>query len=205
MKKPISFLLALCLTLGALPIADAASDSVSGSCGPNAAYALADGVLAISGSGPVDSAPWDHPSASKDMSHTITHLVVREGITALPSNAFSRCARLSQVEIAGSVTHIGIRCFDGTPWLAAQTADFVVVGGGVLLSYNGADSTVIIPKNVRAIAGGAFEGTSITAVTIGGHVEEVGDSAFAGCERLSQVAIADKVTHLGAAVFADTP
>ncbi|MDE6589277.1 MAG: leucine-rich repeat protein, partial [Oscillospiraceae bacterium] len=205
MKRTISFLLALCLVLGTLPIADAASDLVSGSCGPNATYTLANGVLTISGSGPVNTRPWYNRYFSLDMSHTITQLVIQEGITALTSRAFDHCERLSQVEIADSVTHIGVYCFDNTPWLAAQTDDFVVVGDGVLLSYNGPDGAVTIPENVLSIAGGAFQGCAITSVTIGGHVKEVGDSAFADCERLGQVTIADTVGHFGASVFAGTP
>ncbi len=205
MKKLISLLLALCLTLSVLPSASAASSPVSGACGPNASYTLSGGVLTISGSGPVDSAPWYDRAPGLDLSHTITRLVVQEGITALPANAFSSCMRLTHAEIADSVTHIGTYCFNDTPWLAARTEDFVVVGSGVLLAYKGSDGAVVIPNTVRAVAGGAFQGTAITAVTIGDHVEEIGNSAFAGCERLNQVTVADTVAHLGATVFADTP
>ena len=76
MKKLISLLLALCLTLSVLPSASAASSPVSGACGPNASYTLSGGVLTISGSGPVDSAPWYDRAPGLDLSHTITRLEI---------------------------------------------------------------------------------------------------------------------------------
>ena len=68
------------------------------------------------------------------------------------------------------------------------------IENGVLVAYNGNDTEVVIPEEVRAISGNAFNrsssssnASSITKLTIGANVEEIGDLTFANLKNLEKV------------------
>lgn len=55
----------------------------------------------------------------------------------------------------------------GTPWYQGLKDEFVIVGDGVLIKYNGTKSGVILPDNVKAIGGTAFRNnTSVSDVVL---------------------------------------
>ena len=51
---------------------------------------------------------------------------------------------------------MGNAVFKYTPWLEAQTDDFVIVGDGILLKYFGSSRQIVIPDGVKEICGDAF-------------------------------------------------
>ena len=81
-------------------------------CGENVSWDLADGVLTISGSGPmfdyeiVENTPW------YDQRATIQSIVIEEGVTTIGNNAFKTCGATS-VTIPNSVTRLGSQAFRG--------------------------------------------------------------------------------------------
>lgn len=203
-KQALATVLVVSLLQCCLPAAFALGGIVpsqiqsSGQCGPNATYEWKDGALIISGTGAVtyssSALPW-----------TATAIIIEDGITELTCATFSGMNEVTQVQIPDSVAYIGPEVFEGTPWLEAQTEEFVIVGDGVLLDYNGPGGDVTIPGTVRSIAGGAFERSDIAAVTIGDSVEEISWYAFFRCEKLERVSIADSVSHIEGEVFTGTP
>ena len=92
-------------------------DSVGASigiCGKDLDWSLKDGVLTITGTGPMydflndtewDDAPW------WDVHETITKVIIGEGVTRIGNQAFLGCSKLTSVTIPDSVTVIGQLAF----------------------------------------------------------------------------------------------
>ena len=68
-------------------------------------------------------------------------------------------------------------------------SDFYIVDG-VLKAYRGRDAHVVVPSNVKAIAGKAFENCSfLKSVVVPNSVKSIGSGAFSGCSSLESISI----------------
>ena len=73
---------------------------------------LADGVLTVSGSGPMGSKP--NPSwTDNSIKGSITSVVVESGVTELCINAFYTCTNITSVSLPSSLERIGQSAFNG--------------------------------------------------------------------------------------------
>ena len=178
MKKAISVLLCLCLTLSVftvVPFAASAAEvteetvgATSGTTG-SCRWSLDDeGNLTISGNGAmvdydatysndtwITTAPWGA---------NIKSVVIEDSVTSIGSSAFYGCTRLTSVTIPDSVTNIGGSAFGGCTGLTSVT----------------------IPDSVTSIGDDALYGcTGLTSVTIPDSVTSIGWSAFKGCTGLT--------------------
>ena len=155
---------------------------------------------------------------------SITSVSIPSGVESIGIYAFSDCTALSSVEIAESVWRIAPFAFENTPWFTAQTDEFVTVGGGVLIAYNGTSRTPVLPEKVRHL-GGAFAGLetvyTITAnkellsisdmalsfcmnlvdIDLGLSLVYIGDQAFSGCEKLRSLNLPDTARYIGNQAF----
>ena len=123
-------------------------------------------------------------------------------VTSIGESAFRGCFMLADVTVASSVSEIGYCAFEKTAWLTAQTDEFVMLGNGVLLRYNGTATDVVLPAGVRAIADAFCDNDVIKSVTIGNKVTKIGSAAFSGCGQLSRVTVGKQVTHIADTAFA---
>ena len=99
---------------------------------------------------------------------------------AIPANAFSDCASLTEVTIPEGVTGIGDSAFLGC----------------------GALTKVAIPQSVAGIGSQAFmQCKALTELAIPQGVTGIGEKAFYGCEALEKVTIPGSVTSMGSSVF----
>ncbi|MBO5511406.1 MAG: leucine-rich repeat domain-containing protein [Clostridia bacterium] len=106
----------------------------------------------------------------------------------LQSNCFENCPKLTDVRLHEKVA-CSDYCFNGTPWLASRTEEFVIQGQ-CLLAYNGEGGDVVIPAEVAYISGTVFAGnTTIRSITVPdtGVNMSVGNEAFRGCTALETV------------------
>ncbi len=150
----------------------------------------------------------------------ITSITLPEGLESIGIYAFSDCTALESVSIPSTVWKISPFAFDKTPWFNEQTDEFVTVGDGVLIAYNGTSRTPILPDSVRHL-GGAFAGrediyaltlgrgvlsisdmalsfcTSLTSIDLGLSLVYVGEQAFSGSERISSLIFPDTLRFLG--------
>ena len=127
---------------------------------------------------------------------------IGNNVTTVGERAFRGCAELGEVYISKSVKYIGGSAFDETLWLTSSTDEFLTVGDGILLRYNGTDTNVTVPDKVKLVADAFCGNTSIRSVTVGGKVEQIGDYAFIGCTQLNKVTVTGKVSRIGASAFA---
>lgn len=79
-------------------------------------------------------------------------VVIEEGVEQISFGAFKDCESLTDVSIPNSVKRIGLNAFQNTPWLNSQTDEFVTVGDGVLIRYNGTGKTTLtIPAGIKSV------------------------------------------------------
>lgn len=135
---------------------------------------------------------------------------IPQGVTKIGYAAFYHCEDLTEIIIPETVTEISASAFAKTPWMEARLKDrsnpFLIVGDGILLAYSGMNSNVEIPKGVKKIAAGAFQGnTRLTKVEIPESLEVIGEDAFAGCKNLKTVTGGTLVSRIEDRAFQGCP
>ena len=84
-------------------------------------------------------------------------------------------------------------------------------GSITITGYTGTNSTVVIPATtngypvtgIAAFAFSGFSGVSLTNITIGANITDIGQDAFSGCIGLTSITIPNRVTNIGNLAFAD--
>jgi len=133
--------------------------------------------------------------------YDLTSVIIPEGVTSIGAGAFAECFDLISVTIPSTVARIGSHAFLWTAWFMEQTEDFVVVGDGVLIKYNGTNTAVSIPDTVTYISDAFFFNDYIESVTIPSGVIGIGDLAFRSCGNLIDITIPNSVTYIGYEAF----
>lgn len=118
-------------------------------------------------------------------------VTVPANVTVIAEQAFAGATRISNVvfENEEGIRAIGRRAFRGTPYANNAKDGFVIVNG-ILASYQGGESTVVVPDEVEYVAPYAF-GSGVRNVVFRATSELKGlsDYAFADATSLSRVAI----------------
>ena len=154
-----------------------------------------------------------------------TSVKLGKHVEIIGSSSFNGCIKLEKIEIPETVWAIYPDAFTDTPWYNSLTEDeFVIVGDGVLLRYNGTDSTIVIPNTVKHTSA-AFMGnetvrditfpdsvytigcatlstSTVRRVQLGNNVVVIGDSAFAYCYDLHYINIPESVKIIESYAFA---
>ena len=168
---------------------------VSGKCGDDAWWEINDGVLTISGTGAMweDCRPW---TAVQSL---IKEAVVEEGITYIGTMAFAELENLTSISYPATVEGFGSGVVAGSAKLesyaiAEGNGKYAVIDGIAIIDKSenklktvacAATGSFVIAEDVKSIAGGAFENSSLTEVTIPAGVESIGKGAFSGCKDLT--------------------
>ncbi len=165
-----------------------------------------DGVLTISGSGPMADYGWygDNAAPWREYYFDILSVVIEEGVTSIGNMAFYGCSKLTQpVEIPDSVTSIGEQAFRDCTALTG-----VKIGSGVSAIPGGcfwdchALADVQLPAGISVIGDGAFSNcTSLGNIILPDGLTEIGANAFSGCTALTGIAIPDSVTKIDSLAF----
>jgi hypothetical protein len=111
----------------------------------------------------------------------LSSIVIPDSVRAIGNNAFYNCTKLSNADIGDGVVYVGTNVFAGTSWLKTQAKeDFVVVGDGVLLQYNGNAKHIVIPDTVKRIPDYRFASLTVEpeSFTIPTTVEYISVDAF---------------------------
>ena len=160
----------------------------SGTCGANLTWTLSNGVLTITGTGPMFDYNW-HETPWFENGSSISSVVIDNGVTSIGGHAFDECSQLTSIFIPDSITSIGECAFKGCSSLTS------IMGGNGLTSIGycafqhcSALTVVSIPDRVTSIGSFAFfYCTNLTTLSIPNSVTSIGCRAFGDCDSLSQV------------------
>lgn len=140
--------------------------------------------------------------------HSCQNLVeveLSEGLVNIGNAAFFNCTSLYKMEFPSTLESIGENCFYSTPWLYLQfnkDEDFIVVGDGYLMAYNGNQANVEIPDNVRIIGSYSFyRYADLKKVTMSDNVEIIGERAFYDCSTLNNIELSSSLYKIGRDAF----
>lgn len=141
-----------------------------------------------------------------------------EGVEQIAFDAFEECVNLEYVSIPSSVKRIGLHAFRGTPWLERQKDEFVVVGDGILIRYNGTNQTEItIPESIKSVCctlgfkdwirvgqdqyyEDEMTNPNVRKVVFGSSVREIHGACY-GLEKLEDVVLCDGLQYIGPYAF----
>ena len=212
MRKRILFLLplVLCAWLTFPARADEArllTETVNcGSCGDGISWRLdADGVMTISGKGPMADYSFATTVPWKNYRLDIWKVNVEYGVTRVGNYAFSDCAALTALTVPPSVDVIGDSAFAN----CEQLSD-IVIGYGVREIGNRAFSgcqaitEMSLPRSVTALGQAAFSRcAALREFHAAGNIDETRTQLFSGCADLRTVTLPDTVKTIGLRTFAD--
>ena len=106
-------------------------------------------------------------------------LSIPESVTKIGAYAFWHCSHAAlSLSIPDSVTEIGINAFEETSWLKGQTAQWLTVGEGVLIRYNGEETSVTLPEEVRFLSNAFDQNDHVKEVTLPSSLLGVAADAF---------------------------
>ena len=122
-------------------------------------------------------------------------------VTTIGESAFNNCQSLETVFVSRKLSNVDADAFLDTPWLDNQKDEFVFIGQGILLKYNGSSSDVVVPEGTTAISN-AFDGNKIIkSVVLPEGLLRFSQYAFRGAENLSRINIPQSVTTIGYGTF----
>ena len=164
---------------------------------PDFLYAL------LKGNG--SSLPWYSSRQTVHLSFAgkeMTSIVIPEGISAIPSYAFSHCA-LTSVTIPIGVSSIGDYAFQNCSSLISVTLPEGLSSIGSY-AFAGCSSltSVTFPEGLSSIGSYAFAGcSSLTSVTFPEGLSSIGDAAFHNCSSLTSVTLPHGLSSIGIHAF----
>ena len=175
----------------------------SGTCGENLNWRLEDGVLTISGAGPMNNdyyqrgepnqlAPWYR------FRNDVQKLVIEDGVTTIGASAFVNMTNLTEVSVAKSVTEIYEYAFYNCDSLteARIGKELTKIGYNVYEACNGL-TTVYLEHSPEDFGTNIFMSClSLNQVHIGPDVTSIPDGTFANCIALKEVTIPANVKSL---------
>lgn len=145
-------------------------------------------------------------------------------VTSIGESAFDNCQSLRTVTVSRKLNNISGYAFRDTPWLDAQKDEYVIIGDGILVKYNGSAKLVNVPAGVTQISG-AFEGNqnlkdvflpdtlkkigqysfrnavNLRHITIPEFLTAIDNNAFDGCLNLAEIDIPYRVSTIGNNAF----
>ncbi len=141
------------------------------------------------------------PNSLFEKASALLSVKIGSNVKTVGERAFKNARNLETVSLGKNITFVGDSAFDGTKWFSAQSDEFLIVGKGILLKYNGMGPEVTIPENVKVISSAFLGCERVERVTIGSKVKSIAKYAFSGCVNLKEVVITAEVTSIDSCAF----
>ena len=127
-------------------------------------------------------------------------------ITVIGKSAFSKCAGLTELHLPDSVTSIGESAFKGSGLTGElQLPNSVTSIGNEAFRNVKIEGNLVLPSALIFLGTRAFNETTISSVTFPGTLKNIGNYAFYNCPNLSgTLIIPEGVVSIGTAAFTKT-
>lgn len=176
-RRFLHLFLSICIVLGCALPGTWTVYAESGNCGTNAKWDLTNGVLTVSGDGPVTLAAWAGYRSK------IQSVVIGDGITSLPLRVFANAPNLTSIKLGKSLK--------ATPSGMCEHCDAL--------------TTVTFSAGLETITSEAFRNCfRLTDLNLPNTLKTIEDKAFYACVYLKSLTIPDSVTAIGAEAFKAT-
>lgn len=136
--------------------------------------------------------------AESFMNSTLREVDLFDSVTTIGARAFANCAQLETLTLPDSLTTIGEGALDGLTGLKKLVikCDPALIPAGAFANMPNLSEVTV---ESGAIPAHMFEGSGVTALTLGAGVTEIGEKAFAGTAL--NAAELTNVTAIGAGAF----
>ena len=161
-----------------------------------------------------------------DSCFSLTSITLLNSVTSIGNYTFQNCTNLSGVYFQGNAPAVGSSVFYGdnhaTVYYLPGTTGWGATFGGrptalwnlgtqfnitanngtiTITKYLGSGGSLTIPSTiaglpVTSIGDGAFASTSLTSITIGTNITNIGSEAFKDCQSLTSVTVPNSVTSI---------
>ncbi len=130
-----------------------------------------------------------------------SELVIPEGVTEIPSEAFRCFKNVTKIKIPSTMTKIASSNFSSHKYLTEVTVPSTVTSiGGYAFQYCSALKTVTL-NNKGSIGDGAFSNCSALTTVNVNNTGSIGDGAFYYCRALTNITLPSSVTSIGSYAF----
>ncbi|MBQ3330945.1 MAG: leucine-rich repeat protein [Ruminococcus sp.] len=178
---------------------DPHSFSLSGTTG-DLTWTVANGVLTISGSGPLES---DDNRKKLWNRLGFTDLVIENGVTSIGDGVFDGCYSLETVTLGKSVKSIGSRAFKDCKNLESFSTGSSVTSIGQFAFYRCVGlKTATLGNSVIKLGSSAFYScSSLETVTLGNSLTKIDKCTFEECTALKTVNLGNSVYGIALGAF----
>ena len=134
----------------------------------------------------------------------MTNIVFTDELTSIGNKAFNGCTNLSEVIIGGNVASIGESAFDGT-LISTVTDNNLIYVDNWIVGASKDIKTIVFKEGTVGIGGHAFDGCTelVRVENMPSTLRYIGDYAFRGCKKLTNLIIGDSVVSIGRYAFAN--
>ena len=158
----------------------------TGSFGGGLTWAYDDGILTISGSGPMPDFEAAEDQPWFDYQQMITGVRVLDGVTAVGGSAFFGLERARTAELADSITYIGASAFKNCTGLETLNfpAGLQIIQVRAFESVGLPGQDLVLPEGLIAVYDYAFTQAGMDSVQFPNSVRILGQSVFRDCPHL---------------------
>ncbi|MBR2970332.1 MAG: leucine-rich repeat domain-containing protein [Clostridia bacterium] len=136
-----------------------------------------------------------------------SQIIINENTVAIAGSAFAGCTALSSLSIPDSVTSAGNGAFDDLTRLCNKEGTNYYLGNAqnprhILVKANNAAGTYSLSRDVKVIAGGAFNNNpNLLNIEIHDGISAIGAGTFYECTQLMNITLPDSVRAVSKNAF----
>ena len=166
-----------------------------------------DGILTVSGSGPMPDFEAAEDQPWFDYQQMITGVRVLDGVTTVGSSAFFGLERVRTAELADSVTYIGASAFKNCSGLETLNfpAGLQIIQVRAFESVGLPGQDLVLPEGLIAVYDYAFTQAGMDSVQFPNSVRILGQSVFRGCPHLMGLTFPASVSAVPAYFCSNCP
>lgn len=214
-RRIMTWLLAMVMALALFGVGAAAVfGATSGDCGDTAGTVSfeisADGTMTITGTGTIKQQTRANNYSWYVDRTKVKKLVIGEGVTNAPNNAFNGMTNLKEVELPSTLAAWGSNVFQSSSNIetirVAEGGAFsshgnILYGDNetrLILSGKAVSGQVELPEGLTTIEPNGLDGRSeITSLKLPEGLKTIGNYAFRGLNKVETIDIPDSVTSIG--------